>query len=191
MIPPARSHAPARPRPGHSLPEVLVVVTVASSLVVAAVGLIYAMTRFQQGDAEQARFEAGLEVLADQFRDDVHAATRWKPMAPAAPGQGKPQAWEFRLGSGRRVEYRVEERRLMRLELDKDKLDKDKVVRREAFRLPRDAAVSIEAAEPGAPRLVGLRIVSGAGAPGRGPLCPVHVDALLAMDHRFAPPEGE
>jgi len=186
MIPPARSHAPARPRPGHTLTEILVVVTVASSVVVAAVGLIHAMTRFQQGDAEQARFEAGLEVLADQFRDDVHAATRWKPMASAAPGQGKPQGWELRLGAGRRVEYRVGERRLVRLELDKDK-----VVRREAFWLPRDVAVSIEAAEPDAPRLVGLRIVSGPGAPARSPLWPVHVDAVLAMDHRFAPPEGE
>jgi hypothetical protein len=186
MIPPVPSDRPARPRPGHTLPELLVVITVASSLVVAAVGLVYAMTRFQLGDAEQARFEAGLDVLADQFRDDVHAATRFKPMASAAPGQAQAPVWEFRLGSGRRVEYRVDHRRLIRLELDQDK-----VVRREAFGLPRDAAVSIEAAERDTPGLVGLRIMCGPGAEGGGPRWPVHVDALLAMDYRFAPPVGE
>jgi prepilin-type N-terminal cleavage/methylation domain-containing protein len=184
MIELKRSVSRARPRPGFSLIEVLVVITISSALVAAAVGLIHTMIRLQRGDEERIRAESAMEGLAEWFRDDVHAATALRPIA-APPGQASRPAWELLLTPSRKVEYRAEDGRLLRLEQEGNKL-----VHREAFRLPRPAVVSIEAVDPGSPKLVRLRIAVPAAVAAESPWRPVQIDAVLALDHRFTSPEG-
>ena len=174
----------ARPRRGFSLIEVLVVITVSSALVAAAVGLIHTMLRLQRGDQEQVRAEWALAGLAERFRDDVHAATALRPIA-TPPGQPSRPAWLLPLTSRREVEYRAEEGHLLRLEREGTKL-----VHREAFWLPRPAVVSIEAAAAGTAKLVRLQIAVPPAVAPDSPWRPVQIDAALALDHRFTSPEG-
>ena len=186
-------------RRGHSLIELLVVISVGSALLAVSVGLLHTLLQMQQGGRKHLQQRRTLERLADQFREDVHAATQVRATA-AGPGQAEGPGWELPRDPEHTVEYRLQEDNLVRTERQKDK-----VLRRESFALPQGATVSMETPKMGiaetAPGLVTLRIVPllpserqpagqprapGAASPGRT----IRVDAALATDHRFLQAKG-
>jgi len=188
-----------RQRRGHSLIELMVVITASSALLAVTVALLHTLFQMQQGGRKHLQQRRTLERLADQFREDVHAATQLRSVA-AGKGQAEGPGWELPRDAEHKIEYRLQGKELLRTERQKDK-----VLRRESFVLAPGATVAMGMAET-TPGLVTLRIVPplasegqpagqprGAGAASPGAASPartVRVDAALALDQRFLQAKG-
>ncbi len=157
---------------GHSLIELLVVIAASSSLLAVTVGLLHTLFQMQQGGRKHIQERRTVERLAEQFREDVHAATQLRPLA-AGKGQAEGPGWELPREGDLGIEYRLHANQLLRTERQKDK-----VLRREAFALPPDTTATMGTADS-TPGLVTLRI-------GRT----IRVDAALALDRRFLGGKG-
>lgn len=169
-------------RRGHSLIEMLVVIGTGGALMGIAVGLLAMLMRLDQDSRDQLRQRTAVHRLADQFRRDVHAADGFAVQSP--PGkEGTTPAWQLPLEAGRVVEYRAEPGELLRTEREGDQ-----VLRRESFRLPAGAAVSIDLAGEAAPDIVSLRIARDDNQPPDSTWRGLRVDAALAKDRRFVKP---
>jgi hypothetical protein len=167
-------------RRGFSLIEVATVIATAAAIMGVAVGLLYMLLRLEEGSRDYVRERTAMRELSDQFRCDVHAADEVTPVkAPAGEGAGP--AWRFSLPAGRVVEYRVEQDELARSERQEDK-----VLRRESYRLPAEATVSIEVLGDAAPGVVRLEVRSAEAQSNVAAWRGFRVDAVLAKDRRFA-----
>ena len=82
-------------RRGVSLIEILVLMTIGSTLMGIAVGSLHLLLKMDRNTRQRRQLQASEARLADQFRRDVHAALRMKP--GEAPEQSRP-IWQ--LGSG-------------------------------------------------------------------------------------------
>ncbi len=170
-----RKMSQSPPRRGHSLIELMVVIAVSSTLAAVTVGLLHTLFQMQQGGRKHLEVRRTLERLAEQFRDDVHAATQLRPMA-AGKGEGgaaEGPGWELPREGDHQVEYRLHAYQLLRTERQKDKL-----LRRESFALPPGTTAAMGTAET-TPGLVTLRI-------GRT----IRIEAALALDQRFLEGKG-
>jgi len=173
-------------RKGFSLVEVMVAMAVGSVLMAIVVGLLYTLMETDRTSREHLRLRIAAARLADQFRRDVHAGVRLSGQgAVAEDGAEAPAAWELELPPDRVVEYRLEEDSLLRTERAGGE-----VVRREWFKLPPHAVVSIRlSGEQGQP-IATLRIAPDVKLPEAPAWRPVRIDAAFATDHRFAEVEG-
>lgn len=157
---------------GHSLIELLVVLAVSSSLLAVTVALLHTLFQMQQDGRKHLQDRRTVERLAEQFREDAHAATQLRPLAAGA-GAAEGPGWELPREGDLRIEYRLHANQLLRTEREKDK-----VLRRESFALPPDTSVTMGTAQT-TPGLVTLRI-------GRA----IRIDAALALDQRFLEGKG-
>jgi len=169
-------------RRGYSLIEILVVITVGSVMLGVAVAMLHTLMQVQEDSREWLRYHTTLGRLGRQFRCDVHAAVGFQP-PEAKPGGDPPTPWQLDFKPDRVVRYRVDQRGLIRTEQTGGNL-----LRREAFWLPDDRAVSIRLQAETRPPIVSLSITSGAGGPGGRRWKPVRIDAVLGRDHRFTKP---
>lgn len=169
-------------RRGFTLIELVAVLGVSTVLFGVATGLLIMLMQADRGWREQVRGHATVARLADQFRRDVHAARRLKPL-PAAPGNAGP-GWQLETAPGRVVEYRASPGRLIRVQLADGK-----TVRQEDFSLPGEARFGVQPADATA-GLVGLQVATSrkpADPAARGPL---EFTAALGWDYRFSRQEG-
>lgn len=175
-------------RQGWSLIEVVTAVTLGSVIFGLAMVVAHGFFRLDQSLQTERQTWASLDRLADQFRDDAHAA---KSVALAEPKRGAAKAgsdadagslavWTFHLAGQRQAQYTVSTGGVTRIERVAGK-----VLSREGFSLPPGATAKLELpAPPG--RLVALRIVPEELG-GRAPAAqPMRIMALVGFDHRFA-----
>ncbi len=196
---------PAPRRRGFSLIEMLAVLAVGSVLMAVAAGLLHTLMAIQQSGYHQFKDRRALDRLARQFREDVHAATA---IEPQADGKNSP-GWKLPLGTNLSVEYRVAPDGVHRIELEAKR-----TVRRELYELAEGSHVDMSLG--GDKRLATLRVIArqpaesqaaaAAGASKQsaaqgdsstgaaiGPAVrnnAVRIDAVLGLDHRFAPGKG-
>jgi prepilin-type N-terminal cleavage/methylation domain-containing protein len=170
-------------RHGFTLLEMLVVIAVSTAIVGLAVALVVTMMHIEK----EARSRLGTGVtqgrLADQFRRDVRASTGLS-FAEASSDEGQKPACELTLGSDRVVRYETSGPAVVRTELDADQ-----VVRRETYRLPRGATISVELAEDPSPAIASLRITPGDNTKNRPPVQSARIAAVLGADNRFVSSE--
>jgi len=199
-----------RRRLGFSLIEMVTVIAVTSVLMAIAVGLLHTLFQFQQGGHERFRQRVTLDRLAQQFREDVHAASGLttegvgslfhvgadvsEPSKPFAPdmketpdpllrGRKKLPGWRLQLPGSRTIQYWVAGDALARSEREGDK-----PVAWESFSLPPGAKVEMRVLEDRKPALASLRIAAGAEPSASAPPPVLLVEGVLGLDHRFAAP---
>lgn len=168
-----------RRRRGISLIEVLVVITLSSAMVAAAVALLHALLRTR--DVAQAGMvqRASIARLADTFRDDVHRATAFQP---GEAKDSRAAQWTFGVGAGRAVAYRVEQGELVR-----EVREGNATARREFFVLPKDAKLAVTRRSEGKADLIEMSITPEGDSSGAG-AC--RIEARLGANHRFERSEG-
>ena len=166
-------------RRGYSLIETVAMMGAGAAMMAIAVGVLHMLMRLEQVSRDEVRQRVAVDRLADQFRRDVHAADRFTPV-DATEGEDSRPAWQLALEAGHAVEYRAEQKELLRTERAEGE-----VVKLESFSLPARATVSIDLVGEAAPGIVSLQIArDGSQAPG-----PIwrrfNVEAALAKDRRF------
>lgn len=162
-----------RRRPAFTLIEIVAVLAVTSVLLAIAVGLLHALFQFQEGGRERLRQRVAMDRLAQQFREDVHAAR-------GLTGEG---VGRLQLAGGRTIQYWVESDALARSEREGDK-----PVSREGFPLPPGAKVEVKVREDKGAAMASLRITAGGEPPGSGAPPVLLVEGVLGLDHRFTAP---
>jgi prepilin-type N-terminal cleavage/methylation domain-containing protein len=174
-----KANAKMKGRRGYSLIEVVAVLGVGAVVMGVAAGLLLMLIRLERESRVEVAERAAVNRLAEQFRRDVRAADRFTP-AEASEGEDTSFACQLLSEADRAVEYRADPRALVRTERAGGE-----VVRRESYRLPALAAVSVDLVGDAAPGILRLRITPGGDRPpssiGQG----LDIDAELAKDRRF------
>ncbi len=177
-----------RSRQGWSLIEVLTAATVGGIIFGLAVVVAHGFFRLEENLRSERHTWGSLNRLAEQFREDAHAARavvlsqpKSQPPQPGADGKVEPgAAWTFRLAGNRQVEYAVSDQGVTRIERVAGK-----VLGRQRYALPAGTTARLKPpAPPGA--LVALRIVPEALADRQPAAQPMQIVALVGFDHRFA-----
>jgi type II secretory pathway pseudopilin PulG len=161
----------AMKRSGHTLVELVAVMTATSAVVAAVVVLVAFVLRMSGEVRQQTHTVATINRLAEQFRRDAHQA------------QGEPAvaadhlSAEFHLPGGRTVAWRTESHRgLVRTEHAAKTADREN-----SYTLPQGSTAAFELQPQGEGRIVALHIES----PGTGGPC-LSIEALAARDERPA-----
>lgn len=175
-------------RHGWSLIEVLTATTLGGIILGLAVVLAHGFFRLEENLRSERQTWGSLNRLAEQFREDAHAATAValfepKSRPPQAEADGKVErgaAWTFRLAGDRQVEYAVSSQGVTRIERVAGK-----VLGRERYALPAGTTARLE---PPAPHgaLVALRIAPEEVADRQPGAQPMRIVALVGFDHRCA-----
>jgi prepilin-type N-terminal cleavage/methylation domain-containing protein len=165
------NHSPHNRR-GHTLIEMTVVITVGAALLGIAVSVIHLLMRAEETGRDHFDRFTTLARLADQFREDVHAAAA----KPAADGQ---TAWRLEPAADRTVRYSAEDGEIVR-----EERKGENVVSRESYKMPDDYAATIASDDASRPSLVSMTVVfkGKLGAKDRE----IRIDAALGKDRRFA-----
>jgi hypothetical protein len=158
------------PKKGHSLVELLAVITGLAVVLGGAIALMRFMLGVNGEVTERTRTVATIGRLAEQFRRDVHQA-RGKPTVAADHASA-----EFQLPGGRVVRWRTDNREgLVRAEHSGQSTD-----RQSSYFLPKGTTAALELQPQGAEPLVVLRIESSDAV---GPSLVIEV--LAARDERL------
>ncbi len=163
-------------RRGYTLVELMIVLTVGTAMLMIAVSVLYLLQK-TQGNLRQ-RLSAGRSVarLADQFRGDVHAASRIErgtdKAAPAAV------VWNLDISPDTVVVYQLRAAGVRRVQIASSGRIQDD------FPLPPGMGATITAPE-GPSTLAVLRLEAGDVSAGRSR--PVVIEALLGLDRRHSP----
>lgn len=158
-------------RRAFTLIEMIVVLTVGSVLTGIAISLLVVLLRAEQTGRDHVENNTVIRCLADQFRRDVHAATK----RPEINGHGVVRF----ATAGPVVQYTIDGR-----DVHREKIMADKSVgRREEYRLPKNWAATVETDAAATPAVVRLTL-----APQDAALRSAHeirVEAVLGRDFRF------
>jgi hypothetical protein len=166
-------------RRGVSLIEILVLMTIGSTLMGIAVGSLHLLLKMDRNTRQRRQLQASEARLADQFRRDVHAALRMKP--GEAPEQSRP-IWQLELGADKRIQYQSEPGGLARLEILQGK-----TTRKEWYPLMESSKVRCDMTSDGPVPIVSLGIASSEEPGSLFPPQALRIDARLGTNHRFAP----
>jgi len=179
-------------RHGWSLIETIAAVTVGSVVFGLAVAIAHTFFRLDQNLQTERQTWASLNRLAEQFREDAHAAEAvtapgQRPLTAKVPAKGDtgpPPAWIFHFPANRQVEYSATGEGLARIERVGDK-----VVSREGYVLPPGTLVKLQPPGPSS-RMVVLQLVLSESV-GRKPAAqPLRIEAAAGLDRRFASKGG-
>ncbi len=161
-------------RRGLTLIEMVVTISVAATLTGIAISILLVMFRAERNGRTQLAEAKSLERLADQFRQDVHAA-----VGETLANGKDPQQWRFDLPEKRIVQYKIAGGAISR-----EESSDSKDVRRESYTLPKDSTVAVTVDRTTKPAVVSLTIEPNQDA--LRPHYPLRVDALLGRDLRFS-----
>jgi prepilin-type N-terminal cleavage/methylation domain-containing protein len=161
-------------RRGLTLIEMVVTISVAAVLTGLAISVLLVMYRVEQNGRTQLAQAKSLERLADQFRQDVHAA-----VGETVATEKEPQHWRFDLPEKRIVQYKIADGTISR----EDSTDAQNV-RRESYTLPKDSTVAVSVDRTTNPAVVSLTIEPNQDS--LRPHYPLRVDALQGRDLRFS-----
>jgi prepilin-type N-terminal cleavage/methylation domain-containing protein len=158
-------------RRGFTLLEMIVAMTIGAVLLGIAVSVIALLMGVEHSGREQLHQDAVTARLAQQFRDDVHAATR---LAPAEAG--KKGLWQLVLAPDRTVTYH-----LLPEVVKRDEAVAGKPARHESYTLPAGWSARLIAPAKDQPPLASLIVVPLGALKDRD----VRIDAVVGRDHRF------
>lgn len=166
-----------KPRRGFSLIEMLVVISVGTVLLMVAMTVLYTLKE-TQSKARQRLTEGRMTArLADQFRDDVHAAVRMERMPDEAASPGI-TVWQLTIDPDTSVRYEIGDRVVRRV------LNSGDGKTHEDYRLPGGLRARISRADAGS-GLATLRFeTTGAGGVRTSP---VQIESLLGFARRHTP----
>lgn len=172
-------------RTGYSLVEMLVVMATGSIILGLSVGLVGLAMRNGHVGSDHLRRCTVLARLAEQFCDDVHAASAVDPV-DNAPDDPDGSGWRFTVQRIRTIEYRRTAGELTRVEHFGQEIR-----RRDYFALPEDADVEVEIGKTSTSHMVSMVITtstatgSGKSKKKQSKKLVLQVDAVLGRDHRF------
>ena len=172
--PQSTTHYPPMRRRALTLIEMVTTISVAAVLTGLAMCLLVVMLRAERGGRAHVAEAESLERLADQFRQDVHAA-----VGEAVVSGKELRQWRLDLSGNRSVHYTIADNGISR-----DERAGSKDVRRESYALPDDSSVAVAVDRATNPALVSLTI-----EPKDASLRSAHafrVEAVLGRDLRFA-----
>jgi prepilin-type N-terminal cleavage/methylation domain-containing protein len=167
-------------RRAFTLIEMIVAISVAATLTGIAMCLLLVMYRAERSGRTHLAETESLERLADQFRQDVHAAVG----DVLLDAKMQPQQWRLELPGKIDVQYDVAVNAVSR-----EERSGSKTVRRESYILPNDSTVSVAVDRKANPPIVCLKIEPS--DPSLRPGNPFRVEAVLGRDLRFAQPRKE
>jgi prepilin-type N-terminal cleavage/methylation domain-containing protein len=165
------------PRRGVSLIELLVVISVGTVLLMVAMTVLYTLKETQSKSRQRLTEGRVTARLADQFRDDVHAACRMErlPDEPASPGR---IVWQLAIDPDTFVRYEIQDRAVRRVLITGDaRIHED-------YRLPAGLRAAIDGADADS-GLATLRFETT--RTGGVPTPPVQVECLLSFARRLSP----
>jgi prepilin-type N-terminal cleavage/methylation domain-containing protein len=141
-------------RRGWTLVESLVVIAILSVLLASVTVIIQKIVRQEGGFGKHLAHQRVMERLADQFRQDVHAAVRVEgPPAAADNAVARPGAVRCFRADGPPVTYRLHGHRLMRTATNSDGRET-----RRSFAFPHGATVQLDRDGRVEPRLAALEV---------------------------------
>lgn len=152
-----------KPRRGMSLAETLVAMMVGSIIAGIGVTLIGSLLRTEHVGRRHLSETRALDRLAEQFAADVHAATQVDVRLDITDPKAPAPLVSFTAATGERIDYRQQERALLRRE-SRD----GTVVRQDAYRLPASHIVQATTEPADTPKWVTLRIDRSAAMPTSG-----------------------
>jgi hypothetical protein len=157
-------------RRGHSLVELIAVITGISVVMGGAITLMTFTLRMSDGARDRTHTVATIGRLAEQFRRDVHEA-RGEPSVAADH-----RSAELKLSGGRSIRWRIDDRDgLVRAEHGGANSD-----RQNTYSLPQGCKGELRIESQGATRIVSLQIDSpGVGGPS------LAIEALAGQDKRL------
>lgn len=158
-------------RRGYTLIEMIVALTIGTVIVGISVGMLHMLMRAERAGCDRAPQARILVRLAQQFREDVHAAVQQTA--------GDQQAeWRFAQAEDRVVTYRA-----LPEEVRRDEHVAGKLVRQESYILPSGCSAAINV-QSETPRVVPNLVLIGSVAP-LAANREMQVAAALGKDHRF------
>ena len=175
VSPSPASRRPRHHRSGYTLVEMLVVISVNSVLMAAAVTLLAALVKSDRSGQQHCERTRALVQLAEQFRDDVATASD----ATIATNQVG-ETLRLRFGDERTVEYVRDGKRIRRLEHEGSAASS-----REAYSLAELSNATFGISED---KLTALSLTFTDNMSGFGDAW--HIEAPLARDRRFAGEEN-
>jgi hypothetical protein len=160
---------------GMSLIEVVAVIAVETVLLASAVGLIGRLLEAENSGRRELQTEMSAAALATQFRRDVNAAEQFSISLQKASS-----VIELELTPDTVAAYEIAAGHVQRIQRHEAK-----IVRREAYRLPRESTVSVQELAEGQRRMLRMTILFTSNEPSL--VC----DAVLARDRvASTPAEG-
>jgi prepilin-type N-terminal cleavage/methylation domain-containing protein len=149
-------------RRGYSLVEMIVVITVGTVLVGIAVTTLASVLHASRAIDDQVHRIATVRRLADQFRNDAHAA--WNTQSLNAKGEEDPNGTagrRFELAPGRQVTYEFQSNAELQCDTVERTEKVDQTVQsRESFILPKGICASCTASTEGKTTMIALVIAS-------------------------------
>ena len=166
---------------GYSIIEVVLVISAVSIVLGLCAGLIHVLLRLEKGERTHLGETGTIARLAQQFRKDVHAATR-ATLDPIDERGGA--RLDVATPTDRTIDYRAGERSIVRTQHHGDEVE-----RRETFSLPSCPEPRFLKSEGGGGVWLILSLPRGAG-PETGPKGLRHnfrIEALMGRDHHGSP----
>ncbi|QDT46355.1 hypothetical protein Pan258_03730 [Symmachiella dynata] len=170
-------------RRGISLIEMIVVIGASSIILMVGAGMLHTLMRSERVATESLVHATNHARLAEQFRDDIHAAT-------TATIQGEPgadYALQITTPNAAEIAYSQQGRLLVR----KETVAKQPP-RHEQFQLPADVRIRFAIDESGPQKIADLSwnfadddTTTNAERAARPPLNPLKIEAVIGKDHRF------
>ncbi len=157
-----------------TLIEMVTTISVAATLTGIAMCLLVVMLRAERGGRAHVAEAESLDRLADQFRQDVHAAVGETVVSGKELHQ-----WRLGLSGNRTVQYTIADNGISR-----DERTDSKDVRRESYALPGGSNVAVAVDRATNPAVVSLTIEPRDASLRSGH--PFRVEAVLGRDLRFA-----
>ena len=157
-----------------TLIEMIVTISVAATLTGIALCLLVVMLRAERSGRAHVAEAESLDRLADQFRQDVHAA-----VGEAVVSGKDLHQWRLDLTGNRTVQYTIADN-----DISRNERAGSKDVRRESYKLPGGSTVAVAVDRATNPPLVSLTIeLKDASLRSAHPY---RVEAVLGRDLRFA-----
>ena len=163
-----------RVRRGYSLVELLVVLSVGTAMLTVAMSVLYMLKETQINVRQRLTVGRMITRLADQFREDVHAASGIERMSDERllPGTA---VWQFTLNRETVVRYELGNHEVRRARITGDgKIHDD-------YRLPAGLRATLRSPEPGS-SVTTLRFEVADATVARAR--PIQIEALLGFANR-------
>ena len=178
------SRSPACRR-GHSLVELVVVISVGSVIGTTAIMLLGTLLAADRGGRRHLQESASLSRLARQFRVDVAAADDASIDIPSATKDDSSEQSSGRLtlhcASGETITYVGEPGRALRKSQGESSAN-----RHESYALPEPLALTFEIDSMSSQRILTMTLAAGDGNQGASARLGWRVEAALARDRRHA-----
>jgi prepilin-type N-terminal cleavage/methylation domain-containing protein len=162
-------------RRGISLIEMLVVITVGSTLSGIAIFLLYALTINHNSGREQLEYCRTINRLAEQFRCDVHSMQQTSP-------ENKEAVFDLLPGTTKDAKFRY---RCLKDRIDRCELQGEKIVRQESYLLPPDMESSIKTESRQVATIACIMIAPKVQTQKYYQLPPTRIEAVLDRDSRL------